>query len=109
MKNKFGKRNNGPNELEMAQKAAQQLAAAPVVDLVIRVDGRTGEVGVHFIGGSMDVPTFNKVLDAAREWGRQQELAGLSAGKNGALPHEEPAGEQAAADPQDGEKGQGQD
>jgi len=52
----------------------------PVIDLVIRYDGRTGQVGLTVIGGSMDFEAAYRLLEAARavvqQWDRSAgELA----------------------------------
>lgn len=49
----------------------------PVIDLVIRYDGRTGQVGLTVIGGSIDFEAAYRLLDAARVVVQQQEREAL--------------------------------
>ena len=62
------------------QPAAPQLpdpATAPVIDLVIRYDGRTGQVGLTVIGGQVDFSGAYQLLDAARALVQKQEREAL--------------------------------
>jgi len=52
-------------------------ATAPVIDLVIRYDGRTGQVGLTVIGGSTDYESAYRLLDAARVVVQRQEREAL--------------------------------
>jgi hypothetical protein len=48
-------------------KTLLQAAQAPVVDLIIRFDGRTGQLAIKTIGPDMPVAAVYKLLDSARE------------------------------------------
>jgi len=63
-----------------AQQPAQQLpdpATAPVIDILIRYDGRTGRVDVTIIGGDLEFTAAYRLLDAARAVVQQQEREAL--------------------------------
>ncbi len=47
----------------------------PVIDLVIRWDGRTNEAGLYVIGAQVNPDTVYKLLEMGREWIRAWELA----------------------------------
>lgn len=53
----------------------KQLLTAPIIDVVIRVDGRADQVtGLSVIGGQLSAETLYKVLDQVRDQIRQAEL-----------------------------------
>jgi hypothetical protein len=76
-----------------SQNALQQLQQAPVIDLIIRYDGRTGQVALMAIGGNLEFTGAYQLLDMARRVIRTQELAAVKANGNGqaALPADKPA------------------
>ncbi len=51
-----------------------KMAAAPVVDLVIRYDPRADMIGLNVIGGELPVADILKILHAAEDMLRQKEL-----------------------------------
>jgi hypothetical protein len=63
----------GDREEQVAQ--VKRLKAAPIIDVVIRVDGRVDQVtGVHVLGGTIPPAVFYKVLDQVRDQVHQAEL-----------------------------------
>jgi len=71
------------DRVEQAQRVQGLLsmAGAPVVDIVIRADGRNGNIGITLIGPDLGIQDVYKILDAAREILHQQELKAASAKK----------------------------
>ena len=68
----------GTEDEETQVKIIKNLAGAPVIDLIVRLDGRTGQVAfVQPVGGQLDMDTVYKVLDMAREWLRAFELKNI--------------------------------
>ncbi len=51
---------------------------APVVDLVIRFDGRTNQIAITTIGGDVPLPVAYSLLDKAREMLHQREIEALA-------------------------------
>jgi hypothetical protein len=71
-----------------------QLAGAPVIDLVVRYDTRTQEIGISVIGVD-DLPTeaMHQILGGAQEGLRRQEKAALQQRLEQAnTPQDPPAG-----------------
>ncbi len=71
----------------------QQMRQAPVIDLIIRYDGRTNQVAMIAIGGSIDPPGVYHLLEMARGVIRTMELEAIKAKGNGAGPKVEEAGQ----------------
>lgn len=68
----------GTEEEKEQVEIIKNLAAAPIIDLVIRLDGRTGKIAfVQPVGGQLGLDSAYKVLDMAREWLRAVELKNL--------------------------------
>ncbi len=62
-------------------KRLKQLLTAPVIDVVIRVDGRVDQVtGVTVIGGNLTPAVMYRVLDQVRDQVRQAELRAAAQG-----------------------------
>lgn len=76
---KLGKKTPSQDEL-------QRLQSAPVVDLIIRYDGRTKQIGVLSIGGQLTTEVAYQLLEMARGYIRAQELAALKANGSGPTP-----------------------
>ena len=55
---------------------------APVVDLVLRYDGRTDQLNISLIGPSVSIDSLYKILDGARDMLKQQEFEGMKAKEN---------------------------
>ncbi len=51
---------------------------APVVDLVIRYDGRTNQIAITTIGGDIPIQAAYTLLDKAREILHQREIEALA-------------------------------
>ena len=49
----------------------------PVVDLVIRYDGRTGQMNVSVIGPDVQIENLYKILDGARGLLREREIEAM--------------------------------
>ena len=69
--------------LQTKDKAKQgeiflSVANAPVVDLLIRLDGRTGQISVGTMGGKLELATIYKMMDGARELLHEQELQAVT-------------------------------
>lgn len=65
----------GTPDREAQVKRVKQLLTAPVIDVVIRVDGRVDQVtGVTVIGGNLTPEVMYRVLDQVRGQVRQAEL-----------------------------------
>lgn len=72
---------------KQAGPAPAQLAAAPVIDLIIRYDGRSGAVAVGALGGELTYADIYSLLDAARQVMQKQEHYELQqAAKAAAVP-----------------------
>lgn len=86
----------GTPDREQQVERVKRLLAAPVVDVIIRVDGRADQVtAINVVGGQMSPDVFYRVLDQARDMMRRQELQAL-AQQNGhatSPPLEKPAEE----------------
>jgi hypothetical protein len=66
------------NEVEKQAEIVRGLieaASAPVIDLVIRHDTRTGQTFPVLIGGNIDYSSAYAILDQARAVLHEQELA----------------------------------
>jgi hypothetical protein len=50
------------------------VANAPVWDLIVRLDARTGQITLGTMGGRLELATIYKMLDGARDLLHQQEL-----------------------------------
>ncbi len=61
----------------------EQTEQAPVIDLIVRFDGRTNQVILAAIGGRLTPEIVYFLLDRARDWMRAQELAALGRGAPG--------------------------
>jgi hypothetical protein len=82
MKNKEQKLNID-KVLQTKDKAKQaevflSIANAPVIDLVIRYDGRTDQLAVTTIGGDIPLPAAYSLLDKAREMLHNKELEAVA-------------------------------
>lgn len=67
-------------------KRVKQLLTAPIIDVVIRVDGRVDQVtGVTVIGGNLTPAVMYRVLDQVRDQVRQAELRAAAQGPAGAV------------------------
>ena len=66
-------------EVEEEQiKIIENLAGAPIVDLIIRLDGRTGGIAfVQPVGGQLGMDQAHRMLSMAGEWLRTVELKNL--------------------------------
>ena len=63
-------------------KRAQSLIGqinAPVVDLIIRFDGRTNQLNISLIGPDLKIEDLYKILDGARDMLRERELQAINA------------------------------
>lgn len=58
---------------KQAGPTPEQLAAAPVIDLIIRYDGRSGVVSVGALGGELTYADIYSLLEAARQMMQKQE------------------------------------
>jgi hypothetical protein len=54
------------------------VANAPVLDLIVRFDGRTGQISIGTMGGQIPIAAIYKMLDGARELLHQQELQAVA-------------------------------
>ena len=63
----------------------------PVVDLVIRYDGRTGQMNVSVIGPDVQIDNLYRILDGARGMLRERELEAVKASENQQQPGNAPA------------------
>lgn len=80
----------GTDDLEEQVERVKRLKAAPIIDVVIRVDGRVDQVtGVHVLGGSIPPAIFYKVLDQVRDQVHQAELQAAVKGAGEQIPAEE--------------------
>jgi hypothetical protein len=66
-----------PKEQAARVQTLIQAAQAPVVDLIIRFDGRTGQIAIKTIGPDIPAAAVYKLLDAARDALRDAELRSL--------------------------------
>jgi hypothetical protein len=69
--------------LQTKDKAKQgeiflSVANAPVWDLLIRLDGRTGQISFGSMGGKLELAMIYKMLDGARDLLHQQELQAVA-------------------------------
>lgn len=64
----------GTKDKERQAEIFLQVANAPVIDIMIRFDGRTGGLDVAVVGGKLDLEQFNRIVDAVKEQLRKQEL-----------------------------------
>jgi len=55
-----------------------RVANAPVIDLIIRYDGRTDKIVISSIGGQVPLPVIYKLLDMARDTLHNEELKALA-------------------------------
>lgn len=71
----------GTPDREEQVARVKQLLTAPVIDVVIRVDGRVDQVtGVTVIGGNLTPAVMYRVLDQVRDQVRQAELRAAAQG-----------------------------
>lgn len=68
----------GTKDKQKQGEAFLNILNAPVVDLVIRFDSRTGSMSLSVIGGKLEMATVYKILDAARDKLREEEIKVLS-------------------------------
>ena len=80
----------GTSDRDEQAARLKRLLTAPVIDVVIRVDGRVDQVtGVTVIGGNLPPEVLYRVLDQVRDQVRQAELqAAAQAATNGQVGHE---------------------
>ncbi len=80
----------GDREEQVAQ--VKRLIAAPIIDVLIRVDGRVDQVtGVHVLGGNIPPAIFYKILDQVRDQVHQAELQAAVKGAGEPMPAQEAA------------------
>ena len=69
--------------------AVKRLKGAPIIDVVIRVDGRVDQVtGVHVLGGKIPPAIFYRILDQVRDQIRQAELQAVAQQQTSQPPQE---------------------
>jgi hypothetical protein len=69
-------------------------AVAPVVDLIIRVDARSGHLSLHSLGDpQITTEAMHQILDGAKAFLREQELSAVQ--QQAAQPTESPEAETA--------------
>ncbi len=59
----------------ITQQEAIQLASLPVVDIILRVDLRSGQVMPYVIGGQLPFQAIYEALDRCKEYVHVQEVA----------------------------------
>jgi len=67
------------NKKEQAERITALMGQinAPVLDLIIRFDGRTNQVGISIVGPDFQLRTLYAMLDAARDMLKKQEYEAL--------------------------------
>jgi len=76
----------GTSDRQAQSATVRRLLAAPVVELVIRLDGRTNQVSFNVIGGQLPPEAAYAMLDGCRELIRRQELEAVQSRPNGGAP-----------------------
>ena len=79
MKNKIADLLATKNQDEQADRIQHllQMAQAPVIDLIVRADMRTGSISLHLVGPNLPAVDIHRILDAAKEHLRKQELEAM--------------------------------
>ena len=69
------------NKKEQARRVGLMMEQInmPVIDLVIRYDGRTGQMNISVIGPDVQIDNLYKILDSARGMLRERELEAMKA------------------------------
>jgi hypothetical protein len=67
------------NAHEQAERiqTLMNMASAPVIDLIVRADMRTGSISLHLVGPDLPAVDIHRILDAAKEYLRKQELEAM--------------------------------
>lgn len=73
----------GTKDKALQVERIKQVASAPVVELVVRLDGRTNQVSFSVWGGQLPPAVAYQMLDACRDLIRRDELAAVIQRENG--------------------------
>lgn len=64
-------------EVDQRDKEILRLINTPVIDMVVRLDTRTGVIRVFAVGGDLNSKTAKTMINAALEWVHQQEILAI--------------------------------
>jgi len=72
------------NKKEQARRVGLMMEQInmPVIDLVIRYDGRTGQMNISVIGPDVQIDNLYRILDGARGMLRERELEAMKTREN---------------------------